>query len=438
MSARLLRVLVIDDEPIEMTNEQLGDDRRYAEALLGTSDLQVVRTPRYRMPQQAWHFGTWEDNIEFWRDPAAYHRPDLAIIDCNFHHDQDAPRIARPRSRTETAQVPADARGLLYGAVHVARMLGIAPWAPFGFVVYSQDLAAFQRDALAVTCFGLLEAMTGRLPAYDERRSLIETLRNRMEEGRWFRGGHPAKAWPVALTMFRMHLADAFENLSAFPDHASFEAARRALERVRDAREPPDPEATIKWLTPLGEEEILTRSLFADLRHLEQWQPDRVTPEILAWIEDAISSDRTRDIVREVMAWMGRYMAGRPGPVLTSRGKTRRRQALAMVMVWAYERTKRRGREPEPRGLRLFETALGIDNRQMERALVDGFNLEGPGPAGAKWTPRTFFNYLEQLPAGSWPSPLPPWVQQAVRHFLANTVKAAPSTWPACFQPAPA
>lgn len=417
MAARLLSMLVIDD-----VQQGAGNRANW----LATEDIAPLILQRYGGGSPVPQLMSWEDHIELWRRRASLDedpddvavtlrvqpRPDLMGIDCDFTADEQAPAL-------DSAHDP---RGLLYGAIQVAWMLGGTPRRPFGFAIYGRNIPGFSGDGLAVTCFGLLEAMAGSFPRYDKASDFVGWVTDRM---RARSAASPGGAWRGALKGYRGRLEEACaaEHLSV--DWQSFQDAADQLRLFVEGGAPPSEDLSVCWLSNFGEDRVLVRSLFADCRAPGQWLRAHIKSEdIVTWLDRIVAADRRESVLEPVALWFEGFLARTrmdsadlPDPVApTCAGAGDRCRALALVLVWTYFWSCNL-----PRNATSVLTEVPGTNETRAMKAIGGTSF------------RPFLKRLEELGVGQWPVPIAPWVQRHARMILERHRSAIPRL-PPCFR----
>lgn len=261
---RKLRLLLVDDRPVQE---------------LETTHLALVEVPNG--PDLDPSLGTWAQHLRLWSDNCFPEEPDLVLIDCRFEED----RRYVPMSG---ALAERDPRGLLHGALFVARLFGRDRFYPFGFAIYSMDASGFRDDAYAQTFMGFLLAMRdSTLPEGEtgfvrgrKDRELVESCAS--ELGRTI-SQNPATAWGPALRMYRQRLKEVIDLGAYVVDRESWS---RALEGVRGGR--PDASLSLEWRRFGGERDcVALTSLFADLLESDRWSPGALA-DARAWLESLL------------------------------------------------------------------------------------------------------------------------------------------------------
>lgn len=407
-AARKLRVLVIDD-----TIQQ--DGRK--EAVLGTPDLDPIEVKGYRPSDTKIRFqiSTWESHLAYCSARDDVESPDLLCIDCAFTRDINVPGGA----------LKLDPRGLLYGAIQVARHRAMKRWIPFGFSVYSRDLASYAKDAYAVTCFGLISAMMDDLPEFDERRSIISKIEERMTEHPEVHA--PSGAWEHALKSYRKHLVEVFDTIYHDQDVASFEAAETRLRRFVAGGPPPAEEMSVRWVSSFGSEDVLVRSLFADCRPDRAWDRKLVDERALPWFDDVNRANRLSTIVAPARDWFLTMRRDGYADLEVQHGLASRVRFLALNLLWAYQWAQSK-KDSKSGVVTQLQATLKLDSALSSRAVKEG--------TGCNLSLKSYLSILEGLDVGEWPPPLPPAVRREVRDLL-KLVKIPQAQWPPCFQGSP-
>lgn len=426
---RKLRVLLIDDVSYKQTGS-------VAQSTLGSDDLDVVPFPSFRNDAPEPYLKRWEDHLEFWRDLDEYgFHPEVLIIDCHFDRDDRVPAIAQRRPDDQETDEPLDPRGLLHGVVQAARLLGMHPWYPFGFVVYSQNLPRYAADGYAVTLFGILQAMGGNLQPFNPQQNVIEIVQQQMLSHH--RGGHPSNAWQLALQRYRFSLANAFDELRVVPQIESFVEAIQWCRQFVETGTPPPAGASVRWRSGWGgDEEILLSSLFADCRKHGQWVSGALNAGHIRWLQGVIDVDWKQRVYGPAAAWMDDYRSfptdsrsELPKPQFERR-LTDHGRALILTLLWVHSwlDTKQRKlsvedaqSERKPTSLQDALSIAAAQSTRAVRALMGGQdNLMG------------YVGVLEN--SASWPKSFPMWLNEAVRQYLTHHLKLPQKDWPPIFR----
>lgn len=440
---RLLRVLLIHDSQFK----GIGST---AERALATKNLEVLEMPRYRSSERATapQIGRWEDHLELWRRLAAGEslpRPELVLIDCNFEEDNKG--YGAP-----VLEQDGDPRGLLYGAIQIAWLLGKQPWAPFGMAIYSVDMQRFANDPMAQTFFGYLSAMQGELPLGGRDTDLHTEFTKQMAEWSERRGADPTDSWPSALVDYRKRLLEAFRRGDCVPRADSLGPLREAVSRaIAGEVGGPDMEASVVWAAAedVEEQRVLARSLFADCLSNGVWDlGGEKGHEVDSWLAAAIRADRSK-FENTVSEWVEREFANpaarsglsaKPSRRIDStavRNKgplfhgydTETARGLAIVFIWLriWFEERRAPDKEQVEAILLPESMDGSIDQQLRRA-VTKIGLKGVKPS-------EFFARLQSGEA--WGPAYPHWVWRAARRYVSEKLvdpatgrQPAPDSWP--------
>ena len=267
--ARKLRLLLIDDRPVtELETTHL--------------ELQPVA---YGSEAEDPSLGTWAQHLRLWSDGLFPRKDaDLVLIDCRFEDDyQYVPMSEALRGR--------DPRGLLHGAVYIARMFGRDRFHPFGFAVYSMDASGFRNDAYAQTFMGFLLAMRDSTLADGQvgfvrgrkDRELVESCAN--ELGKTV-SQNPATAWGPALQMYRQRLREVVDLQAIVVDKESWLKALDAIHQNDFSALEAGLGLTIRRFDG-DPDSIQLISLFADQLDGSKWG-DKTSLAATAWLESLL------------------------------------------------------------------------------------------------------------------------------------------------------
>lgn len=266
---RCLRVLIIDD-----VAEQA--------ASLGSQWLDLLEVPAFgaTSPEDCDRaLSSWTQHLWMWSHNA-FPSPDadLILVDCRFEEDLGAPPIRQQ----------GDPRGLMHGALYIARLAGKDRHLPFGFAGYSQDASGFRHNPYAQTFMGFLLAMrestlppgaTGLVrgrPEFELAEACSEVLCRTINQ-------YPGTAWGAALLMYRRRLAEAFQAGSYLVDRNSWCEAL-AIVKTQDLSAL-ESTASLAWRTSTGvRDSVFLSSLFADTLEFGHWT-HQTTEAAVLWLE---------------------------------------------------------------------------------------------------------------------------------------------------------
>lgn len=348
--ARKLRLLLIDDNPVTD---------------LETRYLEIQKVP-YDEDEMDPSLGTWAQHLKLWSEglfPAE--DPDLVLVDCRFEEDNKyAPMSAQLEGF--------DPRGLMHGAIFVARLFGRDRFHPFGFSVYSMDASAFHQDAYARTFMGFLLAMRdSTLPP--GQAGVIRGMRARDlsavcgDELAKTVKQNPATAWGPALQMYRQRFLEVADLQAVVVDGQSYLQLTDALKRG-------DFDAigqglALSWRGFNGNSESVdVRSLFADCLENDRWT-DKTTATALEWLERLLVLG---DYLAEAVEWSrGIVLEGKePEDNSVIRGRdihgqklTRFFHACVSLIAW-YE--NRLSGDPELSSSAIV-LGIGLSDKQLNR-----------------------------------------------------------------------
>jgi len=302
MNARKLRILLIDDRPltqletahIEILKVPCGSSGG-TQAPPGTIDMDPS-------------LGTWAQHLRLWSDNLFPRpEPDLVLIDCRFEEDyQYVPTSDSLRDR--------DPRGLMHGAIYIARMFGRDRYHPFGFAVYSMDASGFRNDAYAQTFMGFLLAMRDSTLAEGQvgfvrgrkDRELVDTCAQ--ELGRTI-SQNPATAWGPALAMYRQRLREVADLHAIIVDRDSWLKAMDCLNRKAHAEI--DAGLGLGWRRFDGQpDRVELRSLFADQLEKDAWGP-AASEAAHTWLESLLVLG---DYLGEARQWVYQVLEEQQDP----------------------------------------------------------------------------------------------------------------------------
>lgn len=340
---RNLRLWLIDDRPVSE---------------IETAFLELQKVPNG--PDEDPSLGTWAQHLRLWSD----HRfpsqePDLVLIDCRFEDDyQYVPTDEGLRGH--------DPRGLLHGAIFIARMFGRDRFHPFGFSVYSMDASSFQSDAYAQTFMGFLLAMRDSTLA-EGKTGFVRGRKDRElvgicahELGRTV-SQNPATAWGPALQMFRQRLREVVDLQAIVIEKDTW---LQCLEGLRGGH---TQGLALGWRRFDGKEDkVNLSSLFAEALVADQWTPVAVQTA-LDWLESLLVLG---DYLSDARVWVQGLLDGKdPENLPVPRGQdahgqrlTRFFHACAGVVAWYEDR--RSGGSQTSSNLIL---SLGLSDKQLNR-----------------------------------------------------------------------
>ena len=347
---RRLKILLIDDNPVtELETEFLE--------LLPVAYGDDGFDPS---------LGTWAQHLRLWSNQLFGNViPDLVLIDCRFEQDHRYLPMS-PQLRES------DPRGLLHGAIFIARMFGANRFHPFGFSVYSMDASGFQDDAYAQTFMGFLIAMrdSTRAPETNEH---LSQLRDRELVGRCRQAlastinQNPATAWGPALKMYRSRFAELTELGAVMVDKDSWLEVRGATETGKS--ELFDSGLALSWRGGNGEvDTVEVRSLFADFLSEELWNA-QADAALLEWLDQLLVMG---DYLDEALHWCRQLIKEfkELGELEIPRGKDRHGQnltrffhACAGVVSWYENRNGERSRLSSSNLL----LEVGLSDKQLNR-----------------------------------------------------------------------
>ncbi|MCA9791310.1 MAG: hypothetical protein KC910_05925 [Candidatus Eremiobacteraeota bacterium] len=348
--ARKLRLMLVDDRPVTE---------------LETQHLEIQQVP-YREGELDPSLGTWAQHLRLWSEnlfPST--EPDLVLIDCRFEEDyQYVPMSETLRGR--------DPRGLLHGAVFIARMFGRDRFHPFGFAVYSMDASSFANDAYAQTFMGFLLAMRDSTRAEGEvgevkgrkDRELVESC-SRVLGG--IISQNPATSWGPALEMYRQRLAEVIDLQAIVVDKDAWLSAMDAVKR--DDRTALDGGLPLAWRRFDGHKDVVElRSLFADCLEADRWS-DKTTRAAGKWLEELLVLG---DYLNDAVEWTKQVVqdGANPEELPVPRGRdvhgqrlTRFFHACAGVVAWYEDRRYGTGSLSSSK----LVLALGLSDKQLNR-----------------------------------------------------------------------
>lgn len=264
LEPRKLRIFLIDDNPVTELETQLLE---LMEVAYGEDGFDPS-------------LGTWAQHLRLWSNQLFGNViPDLVLIDCRFEKDD------RYLPMSPTLQ-QSDPRGLLHGAIFIARMFGANRFHPFGFSVYSMDASGFQNDAYAQTFMGFLLAMRDSTrPAESpdhlgqlRDRELVEQCRVALSSTI---NQNPATAWGPALRMFRQRFAELTDLGAIVVDKDSWMKVRNAAE-TRDF-DSFDRGLWLGWRGSDGEiDRVEVRSLMAEHLKDDTWT-EAANQAVMEW-----------------------------------------------------------------------------------------------------------------------------------------------------------
>lgn len=266
---RKLRVLVIDDVPEQATQ-------------LGSPWLEIMPVPAYdaeedEEPDLA--LSSWTQHLWLWANNA-FPEPDadLILVDCRFEEDMSSPPLERQ----------GDPRGLLHGALYVARLFGKDRHLPFGFAGYSQDASGFRSNPFAQTFMGFLLAMReSTLPEGSQGilrgRDEFELVQACSDVLGATINQYPTTAWSPALQMYRERLAETLSTGVYLVDRNAWTEAMGLL-KAGDSQALSST-ASLSWRTSSGEmDSVYLASIFADALEFGRWT-GRTTEMAQRWLD---------------------------------------------------------------------------------------------------------------------------------------------------------
>ncbi|MBT9586665.1 hypothetical protein IV102_25205 [bacterium] len=341
---RKLRLWLIDDRPVSE---------------LETAHLELQSVPNGEDEDPS--LGTWAQHLRLWSDHRfPRHEPDLILIDCRFEDDfQYVPMSESLRGH--------DPRGLLHGAIFIARMFGRDRFHPFGFAVYSMDASAFQQDAYAQTFMGFLLAMRDSTLAegksgFVRGRKDRELVASCSQELARTVSQNPASAWGPALQMYRQRLREVIDLQAIVVDKESWLHCLDAL------RTSPDSNPALAWRRFDGEQDrVQLSSLFADQLQADRWTP-QAAQKAMEWLESLLVLG---DYLGDARIWVHAVVIDQQDPegLPVPRGQdlhgqrlTRFFHACAGVVAWYEDR--RAGGQQSSSNLLL---GLGLSDKQLNR-----------------------------------------------------------------------
>lgn len=376
MSLRKLKLLLIDDRPA---------------AQLETQHLELQEVPCG--PDLDPSLGTWAQHLRLWSDGLfPQPDPDLILIDCRFEEDQQYVPLD-PSLRDH------DPRGLLHGAIYIARMFGRDRFHPFGFAVYSMDASAFREHAYAQTFMGFLLAMRdSTLPEGTQghvrgRRDRELVSQCAQELSRTVRQ-NPATAWGPALQMYRQRLLEVADLHGLILDRESWLRAVDALERSQFSAL--EAGLGLAWRGQDGRrQEVDLRSLFADCLEADRWSP-QTSLQAIPWLRSLLVLG---DYLVEARHWVYQVLRENldPESLEVPRGQDLRGQRLtgffhacSGVLAWYENRHHAQVRLSSSNLL----LELGLSDKQVNRYFKPLLDL----PWG-----RVVDRLDEALSQGVWP-----------------------------------
>lgn len=396
--ARKLRLLLIDDRPVtELETTHL--------------ELQPVA---YGSDAEDPSLGTWAQHLRLWSDGLFPRKDaDLVLIDCRFEDDyQYVPMSESLRGR--------DPRGLLHGAVYIARMFGRDRFHPFGFAVYSMDASGFRNDAYAQTFMGFLLAMRDSTLAEGQvgfvrgrkDRELVESCAT--ELGKTV-SQNPATAWGPALQMYRQRLREVIDLQATVVDKESWLKAVDAIHQNDFAALEAGLGLTIRRFD--GDPDSLQLiSLFADQLEAGKWG-EKTSQAATAWLESLLVLG---DYLGDARQWAYEVIENGQDPesLPVPRGQdlhgqrlTRFFHACTGIIAWYDNR-----RQPEEVQLSSSNLLLelGLSDKQLNRYFKPLLDL----PWG-----RVVDLLDEGLSSGTWPFPGQWELHRVVRDWARNVRK---------------
>ena len=257
MNDKLLKVLVVHDTIFQIATPG---------SILRTEDLDLCEIERMSGLRES-YVRSWEAVLEILSGEAVFPvAPDLLLVDARFEKDTTAPPCSGDFSgaglrRFESTQAVDDPRGILYGAIVLARLIGVEGM-PTGFCLYSMDLPSISENPYAQTFYGLLRAL-GDEVVFPVRRG--KDFEREMKSAT--SAGEPDSVWPEALQRYRESLWGALGRLFS-PNYESFARAAQVVRAYVERRVKDIPEdLEISWLMHDARKRVvLLRSLYADCR----------------------------------------------------------------------------------------------------------------------------------------------------------------------------
>ena len=352
ITVRNLRLMLVDDNPVTE---------------LETRFLELQKVP-YDDQELDPSLGTWAQHLRLWCDNLfPSNEPDLVLVDCRFEEDNKyAPMAAELKGF--------DPRGLLHGAIFVARLFGRDRFHPFGFSVYSMDASAFHKDAYAQTFMGFLLAMRdstlppGAVGAIKGRRSRDLAAACGEELARTVKQ-NPATAWGPALAMYRQRLKEVADLQAIVIDGQSWLHLNDLLSR--DDRAALQEGVGLTWRRFDGESDTVdVRSLFAEHLLGDVWTAE-CSKLALDWLQQLLVLG---DYLADACDWVETILLGGQEPEESAiiRGRdihgqklTRFFHACLGVIAW-YENRIGKGKDLQLSSSSLI-LELGLSDKQLNR-----------------------------------------------------------------------
>lgn len=392
--ARKLNVLLIHDTHF---NEES------ALSILGTHDLALASSKRPVLR----HFGQVLD----WLNTAEHADIDLLLVDCNFSEDKRAPQLPLD----EHAEDP---RGILYGAVVSAYVLGGHPRKPFGFNLYSQSLRQLAYNPYAQTFYGLLQVLSGKLLKTRDLKTEMENTPDRQA---------PSTALPDALHSYRQSLWRCFDQY-LYPHAETFTEAHKALQSFLETGKAPKEDLAIAWQdSHNAREDILLSSLFADCRRNEAWDAGLIrTHEACEWLAEVMDLRNPEYSLLKPAKQCIERIENKQAPEWPQGNKQLNAElrALVFMLLWALDRCRQKhnalSSNPEKRKPKKSADLLQLmhlEERQISRALgqvlgdYNGKDTASPSYPGAKLLKRLDEDAI-------WSFSSPPWMRPLLEIYL--------------------
>lgn len=415
--ARRVRALVIDDTASWLSTG------------LGSRHLDVVPVLYKEQPLRA--LTGWSQHLWLWRNNRfPSDEPDIVLVDCKFEADTSAPSLTPlsaqgqpPTARPDTDGQ--DGRGLLHGAIYLARLFGRKGAHPFGFSIYSQQAPALQNDPYARTFVGFILAMTdsareiGTHGIFDLEGSLEPSPSSQWTNvcKDWLANSAkqtPATAWGPALEMYRSQLKAAFAKGAYLVRTESWDSAVQALKESSLQED-----LSLAWHRNDGStDEVQLISLFADTLLNDEWSNttgeralkwllEITVPEInfvdttVNWLNQLFIIRNGNISIRDSTPDLPRgYMVNPHRPEVAQASYTNFAHACAAVAQWLLDRrvglTTSSGR---------LVDLIGLSARQADRYFVNVAQMSWGGIVdhldnavkGARGTWKWPFAHLWQL-----------------------------------------
>lgn len=342
--------MLIDDDPVTE---------------LETGFLELQKVP-YDEEESDPSLGTWAQHLKLWSDNLFLpEEPDLVLVDCRFEEDNKyAPMAAELRGY--------DPRGLMHGAIFVARLFGRDRFHPFGFSVYSMDASGFHKDAYAQTFMGFLLAMRdstlppGANGSIRGRRSR-ELVQVCSDELAATVKQNPATAWGPALAMYRDRLREVADLQALVLDGQSWLHLTDLVNRHQV--ESLEAGVALSWRRFDGrQDQVDIRSLFADLLQNDRWT-EACTVAAREWLSSLLVLG---DYLTDACDWVRSILVEGQEPEESSivRGRdihgqklTRFFHACLGVVAWYENRVS----DQAPLSSSSMVLELGLSDKQMNR-----------------------------------------------------------------------